>query len=147
VTPTTPCNVLRDPAIQKEKPSRDFVARSAGGIQMRRNMYARSSDGARHNQLDLFNCTPTALASTGVAGLTILTGPCPRCGNTAALVGSSCAMHCARLSCCGCGRHVRWVSRQDFQRLSNIVDAVGHPAGPIDLRHSFVTGLSSHGAY
>jgi len=109
---------------------------------MHRNTYASSSNGTSpHNQLDLFGRTATSLASTSVVGLTIRTDPCSRCGGTAALVGSSCAMHSARLNCFGCGRHVRWLSRQDFQRLTEIVDAVGHPTSPIDLSRSFVTGL------
>jgi hypothetical protein len=51
-------------------------------------------------------------------------------------------MHHARATCCGCGRHVRWLSRQDFHRLTEIVDAVGQPTAPIDLGH-FLTGLST----
>jgi hypothetical protein len=111
---------------------------------MHRNTYAPSSEGARrHEQLELFGRTPVSLASTSVVGLTVLTEPCPRCGSAAALVGSSRAMHSAGLNCCGCGRHVRWLSRQDFQCLTEIVDAVGHPTSPIDLRHS-LTGLSTY---
>jgi hypothetical protein len=111
---------------------------------MHQDIYAPSSDGTRrYDQLDLFVRTPASLASTSVVGLTILTEPCLYCGSAAALVGSSCAMHHARLTCCGCGRHVRWLSRQDFQHLTEIVDAIGQPTSPIDLRHS-LTGLSTY---
>ena len=112
---------------------------------MHREIYAPASEGARrHDQLDLFGRTPASLASTSVVGLTILTDSCPCCGSAAALVGSSCAMHSARLNCSGCGRHVRWLSREDVRRLTEIVDAVGQPTAPINLRRSFVTGLSTY---
>ena len=111
---------------------------------MDRDIYAPSSNGTRrYDQLDLFSRAPTALASTSVVGLTILTDPCLHCDSTVAAVGSSRAMHNARATCCGCGRHVRWLSRQDFQHLTEIVDAVGQPTSPIDLRHS-LTGLSTY---
>jgi hypothetical protein len=112
---------------------------------MHRDIYALSSDGTRHDQL--FCCTSATLASTSVVGLTISTELCPRCGSNAAVVGSSCAMHSARLTCCGRGRHARWLSREDFRRLTEIVGAVGHPTSPIDLSHSFVTGLSSYAPF
>jgi hypothetical protein len=130
--------------VQKKTPGRDSSRMPGSGVPMHRNIYAPSLDGTSpHDQLDLFGRTPASLASTSVVGLTILTDPCPRCGSAAALVGSSCAMHHARATCCGCGRHSRWLSCQDFQRLTEIVDAVGQPTSPIDLRHS-LTGLSTH---
>jgi hypothetical protein len=109
---------------------------------MHRDIYPPSSDGTRpHDQLELFGCTSATLASTSVLGLTIFQ-PCPYCGSTA-VVGSSCAMHSARLTCRGCGRHSRWLSRDDFRRLAEIVGAVGHPTIPIDLHRSIITGLST----
>jgi hypothetical protein len=108
--------------------------------------YRPSLDGTSpHEQLDLFSRTPPSLASTSVVGLTISTEPCLGCGSTVAVVGSSCAMHSARLSCCACGRHSRWLSREDFQLLTETVEAIGHPTSPI--RRSFVTGLSTHAPY
>jgi hypothetical protein len=85
---------------------------------------------------------PASLASTSVVDLTIFIESCPHCGSAAALIGSSCAMHSARVTCFGCRRHVRWLSRQDFQHLTEIVEAVGQPTVAIDLGHS-LTGLST----
>jgi hypothetical protein len=115
---------------------------------MQHNIYASPGSGASlREQLDLFQRTAASLASTSVLGLTILTEPCRYCGGTVSVIGTSCAMHSGRATCCGFGRHVRWISRQDFQRLTEIVDVLGHPTVPIDLRRSFVTGLSSYAAF
>ena len=111
---------------------------------MHRHVYAPSSNGASpRDQLDLFTRTPTTLASTSIVDLTIFAEPCPYCGSVAAVVGSSCAMHSARATCCGCGRHARWLSRQDLERLIEIVDAVGRSTSAINLRQPFVSGLST----
>jgi hypothetical protein len=143
-TATPPENARATLNHLEEEPGRDSRRAPGNGLQMHGNTYAPSSDSARaHAQLDLFARTPASLASTSVLGLTILTEPCPHCGGAAALVGSSCAMHHARATCCGCGRHSRWLSHQDFQRLTEIVDALGHPTSPIDLGHS-LTGLSTY---
>jgi hypothetical protein len=100
-------------------------------------------------QLDLFGRPISAVSpsSSALIGLRIQhPRPCSNCGETIGVVVSSCAMRSARVDCCGCGRHSRWLSRQDFHNFTEIVGAVRQPTSPINLHEPFITGLSSHTA-
>jgi hypothetical protein len=99
-------------------------------------------------QLNLFVTAPSSASSSPLVGQRVkLNRACAHCSSNIAIAGSSCAMHAAKLTCDGCGQFRGWLSHEDFQRLTGIVDVVGQPTSPINLRHPFVTGLSSHGPF
>jgi hypothetical protein len=82
-----------------------------------------------HRQLGLFAGTTSASSSNGIVGLvtTLAHRPCRSCGSVAFTIGSSKAMHNARLTCADCGAFAGWLSKGgcDFIRIS--VEKYGLP--------------------
>jgi hypothetical protein len=93
-------------------------------------------------QLDMFGAVAP---STSIIGLTaILPKPCHWCGANSVMIGSSRAMHHARLDCSECGRHRGWASGEAVLFLQGIIDHFGRPDQPVIVRGgSFVSGLTS----
>jgi hypothetical protein len=87
---------------------------------------------------DLF-ANPTSTApSTGIVGLAVkmLHRPCRTCGCTDFIIGSSAAMHCARLTCAGCDAFGGWMSQGAFTFTRMTIEKFGRPTEPIIVRHS-----------
>ena len=79
-------------------------------------------------QSDLFAPSST-MASTGIVGLIVKLAhrSCRACAATHFIIGSSKAMHCARLSCAECGAFSGWMSRGDFTFARMTVERYGSP--------------------
>jgi hypothetical protein len=85
-------------------------------------------------QAEMFGSTAL---STSPVGLVIEQGrACPQCGTVEMVIGSSANTHAARLTCCGCGPHCGWLSRQTHRFVSEIVTHFGRPTEPIKVRHN-----------
>src|SRR5262245_41051265 len=89
-----------------------------------------------HPSGDLFlsGLTPT---STGIVGLIIKRthAPCRACGAVHFIIGSSAAMHCARLTCAECGVFSGWLPKGDFTFHRMTVDKFGPPTGAFAVRN------------
>ena len=83
-------------------------------------------------QLDLFGGAATTAPSTAVAGLVVsmIHAPCPACGAVNFIIGSSAAMHSARLTCAGCGGFGGWLSKSAHRIVQATLES-GRPATPV----------------
>jgi predicted RNA-binding Zn-ribbon protein involved in translation (DUF1610 family) len=85
-------------------------------------------------QLDLF---PEITAnSTSVVGLVVHVPdfPCPDCGSTNIILGSSRGPHAAAKQCEGCGRHRGWMRAEVRRFIDRCIDVGGRPVEPIQFR-------------
>ena len=78
------------------------------------------------------------MVSTGLVGLIVrmIHRPCPACGCTAFIIGSSAAMHHARLTCIECDRHGGWLSRGAFTFIHMTINKFGRPTTAIVVRET-----------
>ena len=89
-------------------------------------------------QRDLFTGPSSTAPSTGVVGLvvTMVHRPCLACGSKSFIVGSSAAMHHARLTCADCEAFAGWLSKGAFTFIRMTVERFGLPTEPKTVRHS-----------
>jgi hypothetical protein len=80
-------------------------------------------------QTDLFHGPSSTMASTSIIGLIVklVHRPCRSCQAVHHIVGSSCAMHSAKLTCAECGRFSGWMSRGEFIYAKMTVERYGPP--------------------
>jgi hypothetical protein len=77
-------------------------------------------------QHDLFQAS-TTIVSTGIVGLIIkrVHAPCRYCGGVHFIIGSSAAMHSARLTCAECNAWGGWMSRGEFNYAAMTLAKLG----------------------
>jgi hypothetical protein len=98
-----------------------------------------------HTQLGLFASTAntTTVPSTGITGLAVRMThrPCRACGSANFTIGSSAAIHSARLDCAECGRFAGWMSRGAYVFIQMTIEKFGRPVEPITVRNSHGEGF------
>jgi len=87
------------------------------------------------SQRDLFLGPSNTPTSTGIVGLIVRTPerPCRTCGAVHFIIGSSAAMHCARLTCAECGAFAGWMSKGNYRYACMSVDKFGRPTEAITV--------------
>ena len=83
--------------------------------------------GTFAGQPDLFRGPSATPSSTTVVGLVIkrVHAPCRRCEAVHFIIGSSAAMHHARLTCAECGAFNGWMSKGEFEYVGMTVAKIG----------------------
>ena len=92
-------------------------------------------DGAPpRKQFELF--PELTATSTSVVGLLVSAPdyPCPDCGSTNIVLGSSKGPHSASKQCGGCGGHRGWVRAEVRRFIDRCIDVRGRPEEPIQFR-------------
>lgn len=69
-------------------------------------------------------------------GLLVAMPDACRCGAATAVIGSSKAMHHAKLVCGQCGKFRAWMSAEAFNFVAAVIDVAGRPTAPIIIRNS-----------
>jgi hypothetical protein len=89
-----------------------------------------------HEQVGLFASPSSMTPSTGINGLIVAMAhrPCRSCGCESFVIGSSKAMHCARLDCIECAAFGGWLSQGAFTFIRMTVEKFGPPTTPIIVR-------------
>jgi hypothetical protein len=92
--------------------------------------------GRLHEQLGLFASPSSTTPSTAISGLIVSMAhrPCRSCGCESFVIGSSKAMHTARVDCADCGAFGGWLSRGAFAFIQMTIEKFGPPTTPIALR-------------
>jgi hypothetical protein len=90
-------------------------------------------------QLDFFeSSSPPSSApppTSPIIGLRIqLPQPCPSCGNSVGIIGSSAGPHANRVSCAACGAFCRWLAHREARFIAAISQKFGAPSSPIVIR-------------
>lgn len=60
--------------------------------------------------------------------------PCPNCGNSIGIIGSSGGPHANKVTCSSCGAFCRWLAKREADFLLTICEKFGCPSSPIVLR-------------
>jgi hypothetical protein len=86
-------------------------------------------------QLNLFEPIPATSSSSPLIGLRVqLPRACSNCGGSIGVVGSSAAMHAARINFAACNAFCRWLAQREADFLVAVSKKFGAPSSPIVIR-------------
>jgi predicted RNA-binding Zn-ribbon protein involved in translation (DUF1610 family) len=68
--------------------------------------------------------------------------PCPNCGNSIGIIGSSAGPHANRVTCSSCGAFCQWLGQREADFIAGVCAKFGCPSSPIVLRTKKDEGLA-----